>query len=110
MLYRLTRRTPLSTGQKYGDIIREGDLSARVLRIMLETGTLIRVSTPPLSELPGWERRSDVLARAGVSTVEELIQAQPEEIAAKVKKSARTIRRWQEESAKFIKSNSQSND
>jgi len=34
-LYRMIKRTPLSTGHKYGDIIREGDLRSGVIAILV---------------------------------------------------------------------------
>jgi hypothetical protein len=101
-MYRLTRRTPLSSGQKQGDIIQDGDLKQTTILKMLSTGTLVRVSTPPLSELPGWEERAKLLAKAGVITVQEFIEADRQKLARVAKKTATTIRRWQAEARKAI--------
>lgn len=101
-MYRLTRRTPLSSGQKQGDIIQDGELKKRTIDRMLATGTLVRVSTPPLSELPGWDDRAGLLARAGVITVEDLLEADRSKLTKATKKTVTTIRRWQAEARKAI--------
>lgn len=103
-MYRMIRHTPLSSGQKYGDILRDGDLSARVIDKLLQSGTLVRVSTPPLSELPQWEKRPELaaLARVHVITIEDLIRADENKLAKVIKKSVRTIRQWKEEATQWL--------
>lgn len=101
-MYRLTRRTPLSSGQKQGDIIQDGELKRKIIDKMLASGTLVRVSTPPLDELPGWETRAKLLAKAGIRTVQDLIEADMAELRKATKKTTTTIRRWQTEAKKAI--------
>lgn len=103
-MYRMVRHTPLSSGQKYGDIIRDGELSPATIQKFLTSGTLVRVSTPPLSELPQWEKRPELaaLARANVITIEDLMRADENKLAKVIKKSARTIRQWQEEATQWL--------
>jgi len=98
-MYRMVRHTPLSSGHKYGDIIRDGELSPATIQKFLASGTLVRVSTPPLSELPQWEKRPELaaLARANVITIEDLIRANETELAKAIRKSVRTIRQWKDE-------------
>lgn len=101
-MYRYVRKTPLDTGHKYGSILRDGDLKEKTINKFLESGTLIRVSTPPLSEIPAFETRSKLLAKASIETVEDLIKANPNQVAKKVIKSAATIRRWQSEAMEWL--------
>ena len=101
-MYRLIRRTPLSTGQQYGDIIRNGDLSQTAIDTMLASGTLVRVTVPPLSEIPVFEERSDILIRAGIRTLGDLIDATSADLASKINKSVTTARRWQAEAIKCL--------
>lgn len=103
-MYRLTRRTPLSTGQKQGDIIRDGELSPSTIRKLLRSGTLARVSTPPLAETPGnWDGSLKRLEQAGVVTLEDLIMANPAKLAKVVNKTSGTIKRWQAQAESLLK-------
>jgi hypothetical protein len=101
-MYRLTRRTPLSTGQRQGDIIQDGDLKGKTIQKFLATGTLVRVSTPPLTELPDWEKRAGLLEKAGIITIQDLIEASPAQLVRATKKARTTVRRWQAEAKKAI--------
>lgn len=101
-MYRMVKHTPLSTGQKYGDIIKDGELSANTLARMLASGTLVRVSTPPLSELPEWEKRADILAIANIFTVSHLLEADVSNLARSIKKPAKIIKQWQDEALAWL--------
>lgn len=101
-MYRMTRQTPLSTGQKYGDIIRDGELKSETIEKMLASGTLVKITTPPLSELPILEEQSERLAKVGVVTIDDLIEANPTLLGKKVKKSMVTIEKWQKQALKFL--------
>jgi hypothetical protein len=98
----MVRRTPLSTGQKYGDIIKDGELSPNTIARMLESGTLVRVATPPLSELPDWDKRAGTLAMAGVFTVTQLIEANVSNLAKSIKRPAKIIKQWQDEAIAWL--------
>lgn len=103
-MYRMVKHTPLSSGHKYGDILRDGDISAAAVQKMLLSGTLVRVSTPPLSELPGeeWEKRAATLMMHGIVTVQNLIEADITELARKLKRPARIIKQWQDEALAWL--------
>lgn len=101
-MYRMVRHTPLSTGHKYGDIIKDGELAPATMTRMLASGTLVRVSTPPLSELPEWDRRAAALALAGVFTVSHLIEANVSNLARSTKKPAKIIKQWQDEALAWL--------
>lgn len=106
-MYRMTRHTPLSTGQKYGDIIRDGDLSPATIERMLASGTLNRITTPPLSELANWGKRSELLAAVGIITIEDMSRANAEELAGKLKKPAHLIQKWQDEAITWLRPETQ---
>jgi len=102
-MYRMTKQAPLQTGQKYGDIIRDGELSPGTIQALLARAILVRVSTPPLSELSEcWEKRARKLNKAGIVTVEDLAQANVNKTAKVVSLSPRTIRRWQQEAIDYL--------
>lgn len=98
----MVRHTPLSSGQKYGDILRDGELSSTTIQKMLDSGTLVRVSTPPLSEVPEWEKRAELLVVTGIVTLEHLIKADTLELAKKLKRPARIIKQWQDEALAWL--------
>jgi hypothetical protein len=99
----MTRHTPLSTGQKYGDIIKDGDLCPTTICILLDKGILTRVSTPPLSELSEmWEKRARKLNKAQVVTISDLIEANVPDVAKAIKMSSSTVRRWQIEAIEHL--------
>jgi hypothetical protein len=101
-MYRYTRKVPLTTGQQYGAVIRDGDLKPKVIEKFLATGTLIKISTPPLSEIPAYEKRSKELLKASIQTIEDLIECNATEVAKKLNKSTVTIRRWQSEAMQWL--------
>lgn len=101
-MYRMVRHTPLSTGQKYGDIIRDGDLNPAVIQKMLSSGTLLRVNTPPLSELPEWDKQAGLLAGTNVLTIRDLLDVDVNELARKIKRPARIIKQWQDEALAWL--------
>lgn len=101
-MYRLVKHTPLSTGHKYGSIIRDGELSPATITRMLESGTLSRVSAPPLSELPDWEERAGQLVEVGIITVDDLLKANVNQLAKKLKKASKTVKQWQDEVLKWL--------
>ena len=102
-MYRMTKRTPLATGQQYGAIIKDGELSATTIQALLSKGILARVTTPPLSELSEcWEKRAEKLRAANVRTIDDLIQAKPVAVARAIQMTARTVRRWQQEAVDYL--------
>ena len=102
-MYRLISHTPLSTGQQYGDIIKDGDLNSRTIQVLLSRGILTRVSTPPLSELSEcWERRSRKLVKANIVTIDDFITANVARTAEAIKMSDSTVRRWQREALDYL--------
>lgn len=101
-MYRWIRQTPLDTGHKYGDVLKDGDLPAKSIARFLETGSLVRVSSPPLAEIPAFEERAETLEPAGVVMISDLVEANATELAKKINKSASTVRRWQSEAMQWL--------
>lgn len=101
-MYRMTRNTPLSTGQRYGDIIRDGDLKPATISRMLESGTLVQIDTPPLSELPEWDKRAEMFSRAGIVTIQDLLEADVVGLARQLKRSVRQVKQWQDEAMAWL--------
>jgi hypothetical protein len=106
MLYRWTKRTPAGTTPpiKYGEVIRANDarLKAEARDQLIKSGTLAPVTTPPLSELPGWEERAETLQRVGVITITDLLAVNVAGLAKSLKRTPRTIRDWQSEAERWL--------
>jgi hypothetical protein len=102
-MYRYVRHVPLATGQKYGDIIKDGDLKQSVIDKMLASGTLVKISMPPLTELPHWESRAKILNAANVTTVSDLLLADVDNLAKKLKKPVKIIKNWQDEVTAWLR-------
>ena len=101
-MYRWNRLTPSDKGHKKGQIIHDEDLKPESIALFLTTGTLVKVSTPPLSEIPAFEKRAELLEPVGIITIEDLVEANPSTTGKKIKKAAVTIRRWQSEAMKWL--------
>lgn len=104
-MYRYVRKIPSSKGHKYGDVLKDGDLKARTIEILLAKGTLVRVTTPPLTEIPNFEGRARQLVAAGITTIEDLAEADAKKTAKVIHKSPSTIRRWQSEAMEWLAPN-----
>jgi hypothetical protein len=106
MLYRWTKRTPASTTPpiKYGEVILWNDsrLNQSVKETMIKSGTLMEVSTPPLSELPDWEERAAILATAGIITISDLVAANEKTLSRRLKKTPNTIKNWKSEALQWL--------
>ncbi len=102
-MYRYVRHTPLDTGHKYGDVLTDGVLSPTVIEKFLESGILVRITTPPLSEIPSFEKRFTLLSRANINTIEDLTKANPKQVSKLILKSAATVRRWQIEAEGWLR-------
>lgn len=97
-LYRMHRDSVkgnkiLKTGQIVsGDTFTE-DAIARLLRV----GAISRISSPPLSEVYGWEIRSKRMFAIGIDTVEEFLEADTSKVATQLKVSRATVQRLRDE-------------
>jgi hypothetical protein len=104
MLYQVVKQTPLSTGQRYGDVVSGDRFQPATLDRLVAGGVLTAIQTPPLSVLPGWSRRAEKLAGAGVHTVEQLLDMDDAKLATLFnQRGTKNARRWKEEAAAFLK-------
>ena len=93
-LYRVLR--DLSSGERKGDIV-DGGLFKH-LDALLKANALSPVSYPPLSELPGWTTRAEVVSSLGIITIEDFINAEDEALRKAFNhKTQRTIAKWRDE-------------
>ena len=102
-MYRYTRHTPLSTGQQYGAIIKDGDLSAPIIEKFLASGTLVKMELPPLAVLPDdWQERRDLLATANIFTIGDLLGADVRQLSRATGKTPKIIREWKTEAERWL--------
>lgn len=99
-MYRLLTALSMPDGAFWpeGKVDRLAMLSPRVLGLLEDAGRIVPISTPPLAVLDGWVVRARRLkARAGIETVEALVEADVGETAALIGVQPETIARWREE-------------
>jgi len=102
-MYRYTRHTPLSTGQKYGAIIKDSDLPAHIIERFLTSGTLIKMELPPLAVLPdNWQERRDILATANIFTIGDLLAADDKKLGRAIQKTPKVIKTWKSEAEQWL--------
>jgi len=75
-MYRVTSRTPLSNGLKYGDIF--SDTTDVNVEVLLARGRIAEVQSPPVSELYQLANIAPKLKEAGIVTVKQFLDAKPE--------------------------------
>jgi len=99
--YRVQKR--LSTGQRPGDIVHDTDFRDGVALILHRGNTLSLINGPPLTELPGWTRRAELLAAVGVVTADQFLEADDELIRqAAGYHSTRAVAKWKEEVRRWL--------
>lgn len=102
-MYRYTRRTPLATGQRYGSIIRDGELPTHIIEAFLKSGTLVRMELPPLAVLPDeWEERRELLAVVNILTIGDLLDANERQLSKAIKRPPKIIREWKTEAERWL--------
>jgi len=100
-IYRVLKR--LSTGQQPGDIVHDTDFRDGVALILYERKILSLISGPPLTELPGWTRRAELLAEVDVVTADQFLDADDELIRqAMGYRSTRAVAGWKEEVRRWL--------
>jgi len=74
ILYRVLKH--LDTGHVPGDVL-DGRMF-RALDKLVAAGALAKARTPPLTELPGWTTRAEMLREIGIVTIENLLDMDPQ--------------------------------
>jgi len=97
-----------------GRILHPGSLSTlhwlnrKGLARLQMKGSISEVSAPPLAILPGWVLRSNLLSdRADIEYVDQLIEADSEEVAEKIDVNVRTVEKWKEEVTRWLTADAQ---
>lgn len=68
------------------------------LDALLEVNALAEVLYPPLSALPGWKLRSEKLARVGIMTIADFLEADDERLRRLFgRRTLRSINDWKRE-------------
>lgn len=104
MLFRVLRTLSLGEDKvlKPGEFTRLEWLTGEQVVRLMAVGAVSEVAPPPLSELPGWQGRSERLASAGIHNAVEFLEADPKNIAALMKIRPATVARWQAEVRKWL--------
>ena len=101
MIYRVTddlaKGATIIPKGTVANLEKDYGIAPRVLAILESKRAIERVNTPPLEIPEGWRYRATRLRRAGITTVEELLEADVETLAGQTSLRAETIRTWQEE-------------
>lgn len=92
----------LSTRQPIGTAVKETDFKPGVAEILVRKGALAPLHTPPLSELPGWTRRSEILRAIDVVTIQDFLDADEERVAQLFNYQSATIRKWKRDVQEWI--------
>lgn len=106
MIYRLLDNLTYKDGTilPVGSLQKLGDLSERIVGILLERGAIAIPQTPPLATLPGWEKRATRLERGlGIVTILDLLDADPVLAAAMLHTRADTVKAWQREAESYLR-------
>jgi len=106
-VYRWIKRTPSDTGLRKGDVFDSSDFAPGVLDSLIRSGAVTPASTPPLSQLAGWTKRSARLEEIGIVSVGDLIEADSDTLD-KIKdhfgyKTRNTIKKWQDEARAAVR-------
>lgn len=80
-----------------GRVVRSGTvdslkwLTPKSIGLLLEKGVISEVRAPPLSVLPGWERRATALEACGIETVGDLLEADLAEVSDELEVSEEAL-------------------
>lgn len=103
MLYRaLSNLDAGKTKIRKGQVFPQYVLTGPVLDKLTRLGRISRVSTPPLSVLPGWSKRAEKLARIGVETAEQFVLADDADLKKAMRASPERVKYWKEEILDFL--------
>lgn len=84
--------------------IGRAPFSADTIAKLIEVGAIAPIATPPLSVLPGWETRSNRLEqRLNILTIEQFLEADDDEIARVMRKSAQVVSEWKQDVVEWMK-------
>lgn len=101
MLLRVLK--PLSTGHIPGQVVDAGAFKDGVVPKLERAGAISIIKSPPLSELPGWQSRAEILNVHAIRTVEEFICTDSTRLKDIFNyKTTRTISKWKKELRNWV--------
>lgn len=92
----------LSNVAKRGELTRLSHLTPEQIAKLERVGAVAPIATPPLSELPEWAIRAGKLAKAGISTAEQFLEADVEAITKVLRVKPETAQQYQQEVETFL--------
>lgn len=95
VLYRALQN--LSGGVRRGELTALAHLSADKIARLERLGAIAPVAAPPLSELHGWAQRAGKLAKVGVVTAVDYLEADADVLKDALRVKLETVERYREE-------------
>jgi hypothetical protein len=98
MIYRTHKK--LQTGKRIiaaGSLIMPGDLTDKVIEVLVRREILTPLAPPPLATLPGWEKKAELLSKAGIPDAIRLLEADEVNLSKKTGERVEIIRDWKQE-------------
>lgn len=102
-LYRVLETLSFDSGRvvERGVVSSLKGTSPQTIAALLRRGRISEVQAPPLRVLPGWEERAEVLEPLGIETVNQLVDANLDEVAEELdtpvenlRKAAQDAQQW----------------
>ena len=66
-------------------------------QVLVRKGAVREVESPPLSELAGWQTRARRLEPHGIKTMDDMMEADANELAEALGVKSVTVEKWQDE-------------
>lgn len=92
----------LSGVAQRGELTQLTHLKLEQIAKLEQSGAVSRVSAPPLAALPDWEKRAVKLQNIGIVDVEQLVEADPAQIAKALRVKAETAVQLQRDAEQFL--------
>ena len=77
-------------------------LSPKAIKALLAKDRIAEWQSPPLEVLPGWQRKAEVFAEVGITTVAQLVMADPEELLKRLEIPAMALESCLEEVIQWV--------
>jgi hypothetical protein len=106
----------LNSALSKGDKLYPGESYSRLdwmkpagVEVLVNQGKVRLVQTPPLIELAGWKIRGATLAKHGIRTIDDFLEADIEIIGKLMRRKIPTIKKWRAELENWAPLQSKSN-
>ena len=103
-LYRTLEKLWGKDGTKYaqGIVSPLKGISPKAIAVLLKKRRIVRVQTPPLRVLPGWEERAAVLEPLGIEDVSQLVSADFDKVAEELDTSVENLRKAAQDAQSWL--------